>query len=209
MIVALEKERRQMETLLCGTRGVVKKNEVLVSESGIGKVNAALITAELIRKEMPDVIINTGVAGGIDADLHAMDVVAGYETCYHDVWCGDGNEKGQIQGLPARFSGDAHLLSVAHNIGLCCGLICTGDQFITNRELLNKIKADFPEGLAVDMESAAIAQTCYLLHVPFLSLRIISDTPGNTEDHTKQYNDFWKQMGDTSFRIIKTFLEAL
>ena len=69
------------------------------------------------------------------------------------------------------------------------GLICTGDRFITNRTELDAIKRRFPAGLVVDMESAAIAQTCYLYGVPFLSFRIISDTPG-VEDHSSQYADF-------------------
>lgn len=88
------------------------------------------------------------------------------------------------------------------------GLVCTGDQFITNRTELDTIKQRFPDGLAVDMESAAIAQTCYLYNVPFLSFRIISDTPG-VEDHASQYADFWGTMAERSFLTIWTFLSTL
>lgn len=88
------------------------------------------------------------------------------------------------------------------------GLICTGDKFITDRKELNEIKSNFPEGLAVDMESAAIAQVCHLYNVPFISFRIISDTPG-ADKHFEQYQNFWGEMADRSFRITETFLKAL
>ena len=71
-----------------------------------------------------------------------------------------------------------------------------------------EIKATYPEALAVDMESGAIAQTCHLLGVPFLSFRIISDTPG-AEGHFEQYNDFWGTMAQRSFGVTKLFLENL
>lgn len=85
------------------------------------------------------------------------------------------------------------------------GLILTGDQFITSPEALAVIKSNFPEGLAVDMESAAIAQVCYLQGVPFVSFRVISDTPG-AEGHQQQYDGFWEQLADRSFSVTRDFL---
>lgn len=210
LIVAMESERQAVMQLLGGKEhGTAGRNEVSLYKSGIGKVNAALGSACIIRNESPDAILSTGVAGGMDAALRVMDIVAGSETCYHDVWCGEGNEPGQVQGLPARYAADARLLKAAENMGLRRGLICTGDRFVTSHEELECIKTAFPEGLAVDMESAAIAQTCYLSKVPFMSLRIVSDTPGNTEDHSRQYADFWKEMSEKSFRMLRCFLEVL
>jgi adenosylhomocysteine nucleosidase len=89
------------------------------------------------------------------------------------------------------------------------GLICTGDQFITDRERQNVIKQNFPDGMACDMESAAIAQTCHLLGIPFLSLRVISDTPGRTDNHHQQWEDFLASMCDRSFHFVKSYLETL
>ena len=83
-----------------------------------------------------------------------------------------------------------------------------GDKFITERGELDAIKAEFPEGLAVDMESAAIAQVCHLYRVPFISFRIISDTPG-ADAHWQQYENFWETMADRSFGVVRTFLESL
>ena len=159
--------------------------------------------------------MSTGVAGGIDACLKVTDVVASDSLAYHDVWCGDGNEYGQVQGLPAVYKGCAPLLEHALSLNknglesrIHSGLICTGDRFITNRTELDAIKRRFPAGLAVDMESAAIAQTCYLYDIPFLSFRIISDTPG-VEDHSSQYADFWGTMAERSFLTTWTFLSTL
>lgn len=195
--------------------GILGGNRVILTQCGIGKVNAAVGATELIRRFAPDCVISTGVAGGIDTCLGVTDVVVSERLVYHDVWCGDGNEYGQIQGLPAVYEGCPSLLEHAlllDKAGLESrihgGLICTGDKFITNRVELDAIKQRFPQGLAVDMESAAIAQTCYLYHTPFLSFRIISDTPG-VEDHASQYADFWGTMAERSFLTTWAFLSTL
>ena len=194
---------------LCGKVG---EREVVLMHSGIGKVCAAAGTVELIDRYAPECVLNTGVAGGIDASLQVMDVVVGSEVVYHDVWCGDGNEWGQVQGMPPRFAADSRLLQLAlaveGDVQVRSGLICSGDQFITARTELDAIKGRFPEGLAVDMESGAIAQTCYMCGVAFVSMRIISDTPG-IEEHWKQYTNFWEAAPEQSFTILRRTIENL
>lgn len=181
-------------------------------QCGIGKVNAAAGAVEMIRNFAPDCIISTGVAGGIDSCLNVMDVVVSSRIVYHDVWCGEGNAYGQIQGLPLYFTGNETLFQCAISLdtetAIHGGLICSGDKFITDRQELETIKANFPEGLAVDMESASIAQVCHLYEVPFISFRIISDTPG-AEKHLEQYKNFWGEMADRSFHVTEAFLKAL
>ena len=193
-------------------KGKLEGKDVVVVRSGIGKVNAAAGTVELIRNFQPDCIISTGVAGGIDTCLKVMDVVVSQQIVYHDVWCGEGNAYGQIQGLPTYFTGNETLLKCALSLdtetAIFGGLICTGDKFITDRKELNEIKSNFPEGLAVDMESAAIAQVCHLYNVPFISFRIISDTPGS-DNHWEQYTNFWETIADRSFEVTHTFLSSL
>lgn len=200
------KGRRQYIT------GELDGNNLVLMKCGIGKVNAAAGTVDLIRDYAPDCIISTGVAGGIDTCLRVMDVVASDRIVYHDVWCGGDNEYGQIQGLPLYFEADHTLLECAKAVGsatkIHAGLICTGDKFITNRKELDTIKTDFPDGLAVDMESGAIAQICYLYQIPFISFRIISDTPG-VEGHFDQYLNFWETMADRSFGVTHAFLSSL
>ncbi len=216
IIIPMDIEYRQMRQLLGGDQGVLSGNEIVLWRSGIGKVNAALGTQRLINECHPDCVLNTGVAGGIDVSLRVMDVVIANEVVYHDVWCGEDNAKGQVQGLPERYACNEKLCQAAMSIQsshpLHCGLICTGDQFITNDARLKEIKSDFPEGLAVEMEAAAIAQTCYLNQVPFMAIRVISDVPAEAktyDDHVQQYNDFWAAVGDNSFQTIKSILQAL
>lgn len=195
------------------TTGKIAGIEVILTLSGIGKVSSAVATVELIRNYSPELIINTGIAGGVDAALRVMDVVVGQELVYHDVWCGEGNKYGQVQGLPARFFSDPTLLQLAlrveHDGRVKAGLICSGDQFVTDKTELERIKGHFPEALGVDMESCSIAQVCYMYEVPFLSYRIISDTPGMTEDHARQYADFWTEAPRRSFEMIKQLIQKI
>ena len=205
IITAMSSEQKQVAQLLENkkeytegpfqyTEGSIRNNTIILMKCGIGKVNAAAGTVELIRTFQPDCVISTGVAGGIDSCLKIMDVVVSRQIVYHDVWCGEGNVYGQIQGLPP---------TAIHG-----GLICSGDKFITDRSELNDIKEKFHEGLAVDMESGAIAQICYIYKVPFISFRIISDTPGS-DNHWEQYTNFWETIADRSFEVTHTFLSSL
>ena len=217
LIVAMDIEYNKMLEALGGSKGQLGNNEIVLWKCGIGKVNAAVGTMRLVQEHHPDAIISTGLAGGIDPQMQVMDVLAAKECVYHDVDCGASLDCtiGQIQGLPARFAADQHLLDhtravrLAQEERLVTGLICTGDQFITDRERQNVIKQNFPDGMACDMESAAIAQTCFLLGLPFLSLRIISDTPGRTDNHQQQWEDFLTSMCNRSFQFVKNYLETL
>ena len=208
----LENPTERKEGPFTYTEGTIKNNTIILMQCGIGKVNAAAGAVEMIRNFAPDCIISTGVAGGIDSCLNVMDVVVSSRIVYHDVWCGEGNAYGQIQGLPLYFTGNDTLFQCAISLdtetAIHGGLICSGDKFITDRQELETIKANFPEGLAVDMESASIAQVCHLYEVPFISFRIISDTPG-AEKHLEQYKNFWGEMADRSFHVTEAFLKAL
>lgn len=223
IITAMVKEQEQLAQQLTDKtvreiapftyiEGKIKDNTAILMQCGMGKVNAAVGATELIRHFAPDCVISTGVAGGIDTSVHIMDVVASKELVYHDVWCGEG-DKGQVQGLPTYFKGNEVLLKTAlemkSDTKVIGGLICTGDQFIENRKELDVIKTDFPEGLAVDMESGSIAQVCYLFKVPFLSFRIISDSPAQSDENLSQYQNFWGEIAKRSFHVTEAFLHAL
>ena len=212
IIVAMEKELHQLQSLF-------SEDQVIVRQCGIGKVNAALGTAQLIAEHRPDVIISSGCAGGNGDEVQVRDVVVSAELCYHDVYCGtaiDGSTQyGQVQGMPARYAADPMLLDMARqlrakapDVGIHEGLIVTGDWFVDSKEKMRQIVSHFPEAKAVDMESAAIAQTCYKLGVPFISYRVISDIPLR-DTNASQYHDFWNQVADTSFLTTRHFVEAL
>ena len=216
VIVAMEEELRQLRGLLQDATeekiadytfyvGRLGEARLVVLQCGFGKVNAAVGATLMIQTYHPELLVSTGVAGGIDASLNVMDVVLSTEVVYHDVWCGEGNEIGQVQGLPARFKS----VPVDFDAPVVRGLICSGDQFITSKEELAKIKSNFPDGLAVDMESGALAQTCYRLGVPFVSLRVISDTPGAVDEHWAQWENFWQAIADKSFGTVHGFLEKI
>ena len=205
--------------------GMLYGKEIILLKSGIGKVNAAMQVTSLIAEMHPDYIINSGVAGGIGEGMHQGDIVVGTECCYHDVWCGEG-EWGQVQGYPLKFPTNEHLLEAAERVvkdnsctdAIYCvsttfnfqlGLICTGDQFISDLATLQGIKKNFPDGKAVDMESAAIAQVCYAKQVPFMSLRIVSDTPGMEKDNTTQYLDFFAEAPKMTFAVLRQLIETI
>jgi len=191
-------------------RGMVGHHDVIAMQCGIGKVNAAMGTLTLINAFLPDYVINSGVAGGADLSVNVMDVVAGARVAYHDVWCGPESELGQVQGLPLYFEGASRLLDlVPEREGIHKGLICSGDQFIDKLEDIKRIKGSFPDALAVDMESGAISQVCYLNKVPFLALRVISDSPGASHDNTKQYLDFWTDAPQETFMLLKDIIKRL
>lgn len=194
--------------------GKLNEKTIILTESGIGKVCAALKTADLIREFSPDCIINSGVAGGIGDNVGQMDIVVGTETAYHDVWCLEPNVYGQVQGFPPRFAADAQLSSLIpdgpkNGIVVHKGLICSGDKFVSGVDEARAIRGQFSDGLAVDMESCAVAQVCYMKKVKFLSMRIISDNPLKNNNNSAQYSDFWGEMANKSFEVLKNLLISL
>ena len=186
--------------------GRFESKEIAAVVCGLGKVNAALGTALLIENFQPDLILNIGISGGLDSSLEIGDFVVADTVVYHDVWCGQPNQYGQVTDLPLYFYPAKEL--TAKFTDYHHGLICCGDQFIVELHELQSIKQKFPEALAVDMESAAIAQTCFLYQQPFMCIRQISDTPG-VEHHAEQYETFWQNAPQNSVRALQTVLEKL
>lgn len=184
-----------------------------VALSGIGKVNAARTAAEMILRERPDYIINSGVAGSVKSSVGVFDIVLGAEVAYHDVWCGGGLAWGQLEDYPIRFPADPVLLekarSVQTDLPVHTGLICSGDQFFISMEEDARILRLYPDCLACDMESAAIAQVCHYYHVPFLSLRVISDVHTDEQRQKTSYDAFWNQLKDNSFCMLRHVLDSL
>ncbi len=206
IIVAMDKELKQLQTLFAD-------ENVRVEKCGIGKVNAALGAQRMINEFHPDVVISSGCAGGNGPQVQIQDVVVSAELAYHDVYCGAAIDNvtvyGQVQGLPARYVADPVLLEKAQRLpNVHPGLIVTGDWFVDSKEKMREIIGHFPEATAVDMESCAIAQTCYLSGVPFISFRVVSDKPLDDTD-ASQYHDFWNTVAERSFLTTKLFAESL
>ena len=210
IIVAMDKELRQLQQ-------VFKDSDIIVEKCGIGKVNAALGAQRMINTYKPDCIISSGCAGGNGDDIDIQDIIVSSELCYHDVYCGraidDTTVYGQVQGLPARYQADPELLKKAlsikpADIRLHQGLIVTGDWFVDSKDKMREIIGHFPEAKAIDMESCAIAQTCYINKVPFISFRVVSDIPLRDTD-ASQYHNFWDTVAEKSFETTKTFVELV
>lgn len=222
----MDKEFAQLKTLLddCRTErhhfkdfviGTLDGAEIILQQCGIGKVNSAIGAVEMIDCYQPDLVMSTGVAGGADVTLSPLDVVVAAECTYHDAYCGEEVARGQIMGQPARFVSPKALVDkalalsgVVDGIKIRSGLTVSGEWFVDSHEKMRQILADFPDAVAVDMESCSIAQTCHIYQTPFISFRIISDVP--LKDHKgAQYFDFWNRMAEGSFEITRHYLKAL
>ena len=189
--------------------------DVCVVKSGIGKVNAALATQKLIDTYHPDFIISSGCAGGLSQLLNVGDVVVSEKVRYHDVFCGEGNELGQVQDMPVEFETNTALINLALacnqyiDVHIVRGKIASGDWLVTGDKVQDIIDV-VPNAIAVDMESGAIAQVCHINNVKFVAFRVISDVPGKKDvDNLQQYADFWARLADNSFTVTKTFVNKL
>lgn len=170
--------------------GMIGKNEVIVCESGVGKVNASRTTQLLIDNYDVDYVINIGVAGALTKKLNIGDIVIGKYLVQHDFDITKFNhEKGYIPGLGIKIESDKNLLNMfVNNIdsNVTIGTIATGDIFCTDINMSLKIHDKFNAD-CVEMEGAAIAQVCYLCTIPFIIIRSISDVVNgaNTVDYDK------------------------
>ncbi len=180
--------------------------------TGIGKVNAALATQQAIWRWRPSLVVSIGTSGGIGPGLTPGDLVAGARYTYHDVWCGEGNLPGQIQELPQYYPGDSASIDILRHQTLQrvqLGDFACGEHFIPSPEKIAAIHRDFPQAIAVDMESTAVAQTCHLAGIPFIGLRVISDTPGSRHNHSAQYQQFWQQEAAAAFNRLTNLANYL
>lgn len=169
---------------------------ILLVQSGIGFVNAAgAATSAVVRAGSLDgvvpTVISAGTAAGMGPGIEIGDVVAGADYLNLDADARVfGYRLGQVPGMPASYHADEALMeaalayggSVAQPDGWAVrpGLIASSDAFMTAERVIGvrTAFADVVDVDAVDMESMAIAQTCHVHHVPFISVRGISDLAG-------------------------------
>lgn len=227
IIVAMDKEFNQLESIIANKKtsqinnqrlveGTVGDKHVILQKCGIGKVNSAIGTVEMIKRFSPNIIISSGCAGGADASLNMFDVVVANNCVYHDAYCGKEVAKGQIMGMPARYTANKQLVEKVLSLNtkdnnknnIKAGLTVTGDWFVDNKQTMKRILSDFPEAMAVDMESCSIAQVCYIYSVPFLSFRVISDVPLK-DNSANMYYDFWDRIAENSFEVTKDLINLL
>lgn len=192
--------------------GSIGKHDIILTKCGIGKVNSAITTFAVIKTFEPDLVVNTGVAGGAGNGVKIGQLLVADYASYHDVWCGPGTEIGAFDGGSVFLPADTRIVNLAHQLlspsDTVYGLICSGDKFISSAKEVAEIKKNFPSAKAVDMESASIAQVCMILGVPFNILRVVSDTPGEGEN-VSQYQNFWTEAPQKTFSAVRQILEKL
>ncbi|MHB7935088.1 5'-methylthioadenosine/adenosylhomocysteine nucleosidase [Staphylococcus haemolyticus] len=195
-------------------RGKLNSKEVVLTQSGIGKVNAAISTTLLIEKFNPNLIINTGSAGALDESLSVGDMLISNNVVYHDVDAtAFGYKLGQIPQMPLEFKSDQELLKSVEtginkkNYNAKIGQIVSGDSFIGSVEQRLTIKRQFPEAMAVEMEATAIAQTCYQFHVPFIVTRAVSDSANGKADIS--FEEFLGEAAKSSSSIVEALIKVL
>lgn len=182
---------------------------VLLVQCGIGLVNAATAAAVAISGTRPHVLLSAGSAGGVGRDVRVGEVVVGETYVYSGADArAFGYALGQVPGMPAVYPGDEALLDAAlgavhAELTVRRGTMISGDAFIDGSSV-EAIRASFPDALATDMESAALAQTSHLYGVPFLSVRGISDLCGPAAG-----DDFLTHVDDAAERSATVVVAAL
>ncbi len=173
-------------------KGHIDKQEVVLVVCGIGKVASGVVTALLIEHFHPSLIINSGIAGGYAKHLKTLDLVVAKNVAYYDVdLTADGQEYGRMQGYPKYFDCSLEVLSKIAEGDYHFGTIITADTFASNRDYLDLVVTkEYCDAnvLAVDMESAAIAQVCYDNNTSFINIRVISDIIGEDSQLAMYYN---------------------
>lgn len=195
--------------------GQLEGCEVVLLRSGIGKVNAAISVTLLLEIYQPDVVINTGSAGGFHLELNVGDVVISQSVCHHDVdVTAFGYERGQVPGMPACFLPDQTLVDVAQQaidslgeVAHMHGLIATGDRFMHIEQDVQLTREAFPEMIACEMEAAAVAQVCHRFEVPFVVIRSLSDIAGKENKLT--FEQYLPKAAKHSSEVVQEMLKYL
>jgi adenosylhomocysteine nucleosidase len=217
------------------TTGRIGKQRVVVAETGIGKVNAAMTTALMLDHFRPRRVLFTGIAGGTNPELQPGDIVIAQRTAHHDY--GSITDKNTPtrqtrnaitkQFNPAYFPADSVLLHLAERVvktvslegiplesggvsnrpvKVVTGTVVTGDVFVASPEKGKSLRADFGAD-ATEMEGAAIAQVCYQLQIPCLIIRSLSDR-ADAEAHIA-YDKFYPTAARNSAKVVIALVNAL
>ncbi|GAB4015426.1 5'-methylthioadenosine/adenosylhomocysteine nucleosidase [Spirosoma migulaei] len=238
--VALVKEslKKPKTVLVDGvvfTCGRIGNQRVVVAETGIGKVNAAMTTALMLDHFHPQRVLFTGIAGGTNPDLQPGDIVISGRTAHHDY--GSITDKNtptkQTRNAitkefnPVYFPADSTLMRLAETVvksvplegiplasggvsdrpvKVMTGTVVTGDVFVASAEKGKSLRADFGAD-ATEMEGAAIAQVCYQIQVPLLIIRSLSDR-ADAEAHIA-YDKFYPTAARNSAKLVIALVKAL
>lgn len=197
-------------------KGAIHEHPVVVVRSGIGKVNAGICTQILVDVFSVDAVVNTGIAGSLNADINIGDIVLSTDTLEHDMDAVNfGYELGQIPRMDTlSFAADENLRKAAKkvcekvipDVNIFEGRIVSGDQFISDKGKKKWLIENFA-GYCTEMEGAAIGHAAYLNQVPFLIIRAISDKADDSA--TMDYPTFEAKAIDHSVKLLLALCEEL
>lgn len=213
----LENKKDEIFAKMKYTSGTINGKEVVMTECGIGKVNAAMSTQVMIDRYNPDVIINSGIAGSVSRELKIGDIVISKDCVQHDF---DGTQMGDPKGLiqyndetridiPVNSDTAQKLFDACkdlENTNVILGRIATGDIFVAEKNMRQSIADEF-SAVACEMEGGAVAQVCYRNNIPCAVLRCISDD--FDENQFMDFMEFRFVAADKSITAIKNFLQLV
>lgn len=209
--------------------GRIGNSEVVLAQSGLGKVNTASLSALLWERFRPSLVVFTGVAGGLDPDLGVGDVVVGEKTVQHDagVAANEGIRRYQAGHIPffnptdqfgfrpapdlletvRQIAGSTTLTPVmGRKPSIVFGTIATGDVFVQD-EVTRRLLHTELGAVAVEMEGGALGQTATALGFDHLVVRAVSDLADDGADH--DFGQFVGEVAANSARLVLTLLDRL
>ncbi|MDB8792675.1 5'-methylthioadenosine/adenosylhomocysteine nucleosidase [Romboutsia sp. 1001216sp1] len=195
-------------------KGTLHDKNIVLVRSGVGKVNMAMCTQVLVDKFNVSALVNSGVAGTMNEDLNQGDVVISTTTVQHDFdTTAFGDPLGEISRLNKRFfDADKNMINKAKEaaknvkgVNIVDGMVATGDQFVAGGDIAKKIKDNFKDVEAVEMEGAAMAQVAYLNDIPFVILRSISDKANGEADLS--YEEFLPIAAKNASSLLEEFIK--
>lgn len=196
--------------------GTLQGAPAVVVQCGIGKVNAAVCVQILADLFHVTHIVNTGVAGGLSAELDLGDILVSEKAVQHDVDATIfGYKPGQIPGFESReFSADAPMADAViaackranPDVNVVRGCVVSGDQFISDVKVKEHLISEF-HGDCAEMEGASIAHAAMLNGIPFVVVRAISDKADGSAvvDYPAFEKKAAKHCADMVLEFVKTF----
>lgn len=210
---AMQDKKIKTKASITFCEGILFSQKAVVAQSGIGKVNAALCTQNMINEYAPELIINTGCAAGVGKDVHIGDIVLAKSAVQHDLDYGNlGDQRGFINGInliniPADMENTEKIAKIAESMGINTkiGVVATGDQFLCEsakkKDICDTFGAD-----AVEMEGGAIAHAAYMNGTPFVILRSVSDS--GDEEAPESFEKFVEKVNKINIAILEKFLKG-
>jgi len=195
--------------------GKLEGMQVVVVQCGVGKVNAAICAQILCDCFHVTHLVNTGIAGSLSAKLDIGDLVVSQDAMYHDFDCVHfGYEAGRVPGMDVTaFPADAHLIRLAYSAAevvnpghTTIGRVASGDLFVAEKSAKDRI-ISLTSALCTEMEGAAIAQTAYRNHIPFVILRAISDKADDSAE--MDYPTFERIAAHRCAQVTRTLAHQL